>query len=63
MRNQIAIRRADNGYVMTMFSTEPHISNKIDQEKLRYTIHSDVESVVCAVEKVLNIVESMLKTD
>jgi len=63
MHNEVTIRRADNGYVMTVFSTEAYVSSKISQEKIRYTIHEDVESVICTAEKALNIFEKMLTQD
>lgn len=61
MRNQITIRRAHKGYVMTTFSTDPVVTKKIEDEKLRYAIHPEPETVGKAVDRAIRVIESVLK--
>ncbi len=61
VRNGIIIRRADNGWVVYAYSTIGLVSSKIQDERLRYTIHRDEKEVVEAVKKLMKLINESLE--
>lgn len=60
IRNEIVIRRADNGWVISAYSTVGMIYARMQGEKLRYTIHKEATSVIKDAKALMKLIDESL---